>query len=60
MNGDEFNAWNKQIIEEFRANNGKLVGQFADAPILLLYTKGRRSGKQFLNPLAYSADGDRA
>src|SRR6266700_442937 len=59
MNGDEFNAWNKQIIEEFRANNGKLVGQFADAPILLLYTKGRRSGKQFLSPLAYYADGDR-
>ncbi|HWG24902.1 nitroreductase family deazaflavin-dependent oxidoreductase [Actinospica sp.] len=59
MNDDEFNAWNKKVIEEFRANGGRLVGQFADAPILLLYTKGRRSGKQFLNPLAYYADGDR-
>jgi deazaflavin-dependent oxidoreductase (nitroreductase family) len=59
MDGDEFNAWNKQTIEEFRAGGGKLAGQFAGAPILLLYTKGRRSGKQFLNPLAYYADGDR-
>jgi deazaflavin-dependent oxidoreductase (nitroreductase family) len=59
MDGDEFNARNKQVIEEFRANGGKLAGQFADAPILLLYTKGRRSGKEFLNPLAYYADGDR-
>ena len=59
MDADEFNAWNKQVIEEFRTNGGKLSGQFADTPILLLYTKGRRSGKQFLNPLAYYADGDR-
>jgi deazaflavin-dependent oxidoreductase (nitroreductase family) len=59
MNDDEFNEWNKKVIEEFRANGGKLAGQFADAPILLLYTKGRRSGKKFLNPLAYYADGDR-
>jgi deazaflavin-dependent oxidoreductase (nitroreductase family) len=59
MEDDEFNAWNKQVIEEFRAGGGKLGGQFADAPILLLYTKGRRSGKEFLNPLAYYADGDR-
>jgi deazaflavin-dependent oxidoreductase (nitroreductase family) len=59
MDRDEFNEWNKKIIEEFRANGGKLGGQFADAPILLLYTKGRRSGKAFVNPLAYGADGDR-
>jgi deazaflavin-dependent oxidoreductase (nitroreductase family) len=56
---DEFNEWNKKVTEEFRANGGKLGGQFAGAPILLLYTKGRRSGKEFLNPLAYYADGDR-
>ena len=51
--------FNTQVIEEFRANGGKLGGPFAGAPILLLYTKGRRSGKTFLNPLAYYADGDR-
>jgi deazaflavin-dependent oxidoreductase (nitroreductase family) len=59
MDAEQFNAWNKQVTEEFRANEGKLSGQYADVPILLLYTKGRRSGKEFLNPLAYYADGDR-
>jgi deazaflavin-dependent oxidoreductase (nitroreductase family) len=59
MDDEQFNAWNKQVVEEFRANSGKLSGQFAGVPILLLYTKGRRSGKEFLNPLAYYADGDR-
>jgi deazaflavin-dependent oxidoreductase (nitroreductase family) len=59
MDRNEFNEWNKKIIEEFRANGGKVGGQYADAPILLLYTKGRRSGKELLNPLAYYADGDR-
>ena len=59
MEDHEFNEWNKKVVEEFRANGGKLGGQFANAPILLLYTKGRRSGKEFLNPLAYYADGDR-
>jgi deazaflavin-dependent oxidoreductase (nitroreductase family) len=59
MDRDEFNEWNKKIVDEFRANDGKLTGQFADAPILLLYTQGRRSGKEFLNPLVYYADGDR-
>ena len=59
MDKVEFNEWNKKVIEEFRANGGKLSGQFANAPILLLYTKGRRSGKELLNPLAYYADGDR-
>lgn len=59
MNDDEFNEWNKKVIEEFRANGGSLGGPFAGAPILLLYTVGRRSGKKFLNPLAYYADGDR-
>ena len=59
MDKNEFDEWNKQVVEEFRGNGGKLGGQFAGAPILLLYTKGRRSGKEFLNPLAYYADGDR-
>ena len=59
MDKVEFNESNKKVIEEFRANGGKLSGPFASAPILLLYTKGRRSGKELLNPLAYYADGDR-
>ena len=59
MDDNDYNARNKQVIEVFRANEGKLSGDYAGVPIVLLYTKGRRSGKEFLNPLAYYADGDR-
>jgi deazaflavin-dependent oxidoreductase (nitroreductase family) len=59
MNKEEYDAWNGKVVEEFRANGGKLGGQFADAPILLLFTKGRRSGRELINPLAYYPDGDR-
>jgi deazaflavin-dependent oxidoreductase (nitroreductase family) len=55
MDRDEFNEMNKKVTENFRAN----AGQVADTKMLLLHTKGRRSGKEFLNPLAYYADGDR-
>lgn len=59
MDKDQFNEWNQKVVAEFHSNGGRLSGQFAGAPILLLHTKGRRSGKEFLNPLAYYADGDR-
>ena len=32
------NEWNKAIIEAFRANSGKVSGQFTDMPLLLLHT----------------------
>ena len=50
--------WNSAIIEEFRANEGR-VGAFASQPLLLLTHTGARSGRQRTNPLAYLADGDR-
>jgi deazaflavin-dependent oxidoreductase (nitroreductase family) len=53
------NEWNKAIIEEFRANEGKLGGQFANTPLLLLHTSGAKSGLPRLNPVAYIADGKR-
>jgi deazaflavin-dependent oxidoreductase (nitroreductase family) len=46
------NDWNTKVIEEFRANGGK-VGQFGSLPILLLHHTGAKSGKAYLNPLAY-------
>jgi deazaflavin-dependent oxidoreductase (nitroreductase family) len=52
-------AFNRSIIEEFRANAGKVGGQFAGAPLLLLTTTGAKSGATRVNPLAYLADGDR-
>lgn len=51
--------WNAAIIDEFRANAGKVGGQFEGAPMLLLHTTGARSGQERVNPLVYQADGDR-
>ena len=56
----DWNEWNKSIIEEFRANAGKVGGPFEGAPLLLLHTTGAKSGKERLNPLMYLPDGDRA
>ena len=38
--------WNTQVIEQFRANGGKVGGQFEGAPLLLLNTTGAKSGKR--------------
>jgi len=56
---NSFNDWNKQIIAEFRKNHGKVGGQFESAPLLVLHTVGRRSGKPRLNPVMYLKDGER-
>jgi deazaflavin-dependent oxidoreductase (nitroreductase family) len=45
--------WNKAIIEEFRANGGKVGGQFAGAPLLILHTVGAKSGKPRTNPVMF-------
>ena len=51
--------WNGKIIEEFRSNEGKVGGPFQGAPLLLLHTRGSRSGEERINPVMYLADGDR-
>jgi deazaflavin-dependent oxidoreductase (nitroreductase family) len=51
--------FNASIIDEFRANEGKVGGPFEGAPMLLLHTTGRRSGTARVNPLVYSPQGDR-
>jgi deazaflavin-dependent oxidoreductase (nitroreductase family) len=53
------NDFNAQIIAEFRANDGKVGGQFEGAPLLLLHTTGARSGQERVHPVVYLADGDR-
>jgi deazaflavin-dependent oxidoreductase (nitroreductase family) len=45
--------WNAKIIEEFRANEGKVGGPFEGAPLLLLHTVGARTGQQRVNPVMY-------
>ena len=51
--------WNKPIIDEFRANSGKVGGAFAGKTLLLLHTVGAKSGQERINPVAYVTDGDR-
>jgi deazaflavin-dependent oxidoreductase (nitroreductase family) len=55
----DMNDWNKKIIEEFRVNDGKIGGQFANMDLLLLHTTGAKSGLPRINPVACMADGDR-
>jgi deazaflavin-dependent oxidoreductase (nitroreductase family) len=52
------NDWNTPIIEEFRANAGKVGGQFEGAPLLILHTTGARSGQERENPVMYRRVGD--
>ena len=54
----EANDWNKNIIAQFRANGGKNVPMFGDK-LLLLTTKGAKSGEERINPTAFTRDGDR-
>ena len=54
----ELNDWNAKTIEEFRANGGKVGGNFEGAPLLLLHTIGARSGQERVNPMMYQAVGD--
>ena len=49
---------NQEIIEEFRANGGKVGGWFEGAPMLLLHTTGAKSGLPRVHPLMYQQVGD--
>ncbi|MDH6196979.1 deazaflavin-dependent oxidoreductase (nitroreductase family) [Mycobacterium frederiksbergense] len=50
--------WNEQIIAEFRANGGKVGGQFEGATLLLLHTIGAKTGRARVNPvMAFDLDG---
>ncbi|MBP2322200.1 deazaflavin-dependent oxidoreductase (nitroreductase family) [Kibdelosporangium banguiense] len=53
------NDFNAKIIEEFRANEGKVGGMFEGANMVLITTTGAKSGNQRTNPLVYLPDGDR-
>lgn len=48
--------WNAQIVDEFRANHGRVGGRFEGAPIVLVHHRGRRSGRDYVNPMMYLAD----
>lgn len=51
------NDFNAPVIEEFRANGGRVGGRFEGARLVLLTTTGARSGRPHTVPLGYLADG---
>jgi deazaflavin-dependent oxidoreductase (nitroreductase family) len=53
------NPFNQQIIDEFRANGGRVGGMFAGSSLVLLTTRGARSGRLHTTPLGFLPDGDR-
>lgn len=50
--------FNQQVIEEFRANDGKVGGPFEGSDMILITTTGRRTGRQLTSPLVCTTDGD--
>lgn len=48
--------WNKRIIDEFRANAGKVAGPFQGAPMILVTHTGAKTGRKRTNPLVYLAE----
>ena len=56
---NDFNQFNQNLIEEFRAHDGKVTGVFEGAPLLLLTTTGAKTGRKHTTPLVYFQDGDR-
>ena len=51
---------NRDVITQFRANGGQIrEGMFKGAPIVLLTTKGARTGVTRTTPLVHTRDGDR-
>jgi deazaflavin-dependent oxidoreductase (nitroreductase family) len=51
--------FNRGVIEEFRANEGRVGGPFEGAPVLLLTSTGAKSGERRTTPVMYLPDGER-
>ena len=54
----EPNDYNAQVVEEFRANGGKVGGPFEGFPLVLVHHTGAKSGTERVNPLVYQRLGD--
>lgn len=55
----DMREFNEKLIEEFRANDGKVSGPFADAPLILVTHTGAKTGTKRTSPLVFTRDGDR-
>jgi deazaflavin-dependent oxidoreductase (nitroreductase family) len=52
----EVNDFNKDVVDEFRANDGKVGGMFEGWPLLLLTTTGAKTGQRRTSPVVYTVD----
>lgn len=48
---EQINGFNQTVVEEFRANGGKVGGRFDGVPLALLHTVGAKSAEPRINPL---------
>ena len=55
---DDLNEFNRQIMEEFRANGGQCGGSFTGVPLVIVHHTGAKSGVVRHAPLAYLPNGD--
>ena len=56
---EDFADWNRAVVEEFRANGGRVGGQFGGSDMILIHHVGARTGQTRVNPLVFFPDGDR-
>ena len=52
----EISDWNSEVVNEFRANEGRVGGPFEGAPVVLIHHWGRRSGREYVTPVMYLPD----
>ncbi|GAA3434558.1 nitroreductase/quinone reductase family protein [Kutzneria kofuensis] len=50
--------FNRTVIEEFRANGGRVGGRLADVDLVLVTHTGARTGRKLTTPLGHVVDGD--
>jgi deazaflavin-dependent oxidoreductase (nitroreductase family) len=55
---DDWNRFNRKIIDEFHANGGVVGGPFEGKPMILIHHRGAKSGTEYTAPLVYTLDGD--
>jgi deazaflavin-dependent oxidoreductase (nitroreductase family) len=49
----ESTDWNAKTIAEFRANEGRVGGSFEGAPMVVVHHRGRKSAREYVNPIMY-------
>ncbi|HEY7835313.1 MAG TPA: nitroreductase/quinone reductase family protein, partial [Ktedonobacterales bacterium] len=52
-------TYNQRLIAQFRANREQGGDQFAGRPLLLLTTRGAKTGRMHTTPMMYVRDGNR-